>query len=95
MLIEALGNRELFAVVGGSVGGMQALQWAADFPERLFSVVSIASAPRHSAQNIAFHEVGRQAIMADPDLARRRLRRPGRAAGGRAWPWREWARTST
>jgi homoserine O-acetyltransferase len=43
------------------------LQWAADFPDRLFSAVCIAAAARHSAQNIAFHEVGRQAIMADPD----------------------------
>ena len=67
MLVEALGIERLFAVVGGSMGGMQVLQWAADFPERLFSAVSIASAARHSAQNIAFHEVGRQAIMADPD----------------------------
>jgi len=46
---------------------MQVLQWAADYPEKLFSAICIASAPRHSAQNIAFHEVGRQAIMADPD----------------------------
>jgi homoserine O-acetyltransferase len=67
MLIEALGVETLFAVVGGSMGGMQVLQWAADYPEKLFSAICIASAPRHSAQNIAFHEVGRQAIMADPD----------------------------
>jgi homoserine O-acetyltransferase len=67
MLIEALGIERLFAVVGGSMGGMQALQWAALYPERLFSSVVIAAAARHSAQNIAFHEVGRQAIMADPD----------------------------
>ncbi|MCR5873403.1 homoserine O-acetyltransferase [Phenylobacterium sp. J426] len=67
MLIEALGIETLFAVVGGSMGGMQVLQWAADYPERLFSAVCIAAAPRHSAQNIAFHEVGRQAIMADPN----------------------------
>ena len=67
MLVEALGVAELFAVVGGSMGGMQVLQWAADYPDRLFSAVCIASAARHSAQNIAFHEVGRQAIMADPD----------------------------
>jgi homoserine O-acetyltransferase len=67
MLIDALGIETLFAVVGGSMGGMQVLQWAADFPERLFSAVCIAAAARHSAQNIAFHEVGRQAIMADPD----------------------------
>jgi homoserine O-acetyltransferase len=49
------------------MGGMQVLQWAADYPEKLFSALCIAAAPRHSAQNIAFHEVGRQAIMADPD----------------------------
>jgi homoserine O-acetyltransferase/O-succinyltransferase len=67
MLIEALGIETLFAVVGGSMGGMQVLQWAADYPEKLFSAVCIAAAPRHSAQNIAFHEVGRQAIMADPE----------------------------
>ena len=67
MLIEALGIDTLLAVVGGSMGGMQVLQWAADYPEKLFSAVCIAAAPRHSAQNIAFHEVGRQAIMADPD----------------------------
>jgi homoserine O-acetyltransferase len=67
MLVDALGVERLFAVVGGSMGGMQVLQWAADYPERLFTAVCIASAARHSAQNIAFHEVGRQAIMADPD----------------------------
>jgi homoserine O-acetyltransferase len=67
LLVEKLGIQSLFAVVGGSMGGMQVLQWAADYPERLFSAICIASAPRHSAQNIAFHEVGRQAIMADPD----------------------------
>ena len=67
MLVEALGIAQLFCVVGGSMGGMQVLQWAADYPERLFSALVIASAARHSAQNIAFHEVGRQAIMADPD----------------------------
>ncbi len=66
-LIEALGIDTLFAVIGGSMGGMQVLQWAADYPEKLFSAVCIAAAARHSAQNIAFHEVGRQAIMADPD----------------------------
>ena len=67
MLVESLGIAKLFAVVGGSMGGMQVLQWAADYPERIFAAVCIAAAPRHSAQNIAFHEVGRQAIMADPD----------------------------
>jgi homoserine O-acetyltransferase len=67
MLVRALGVDKLFAVVGGSMGGMQVLQWASDYPERLFAAVCIAAAARHSAQNIAFHEVGRQAIMADPD----------------------------
>lgn len=67
MLIEALGIETLFAVVGGSMGGMQVLQWAVDYPEKLFSAICIASTARHSAQNIAFHEVGRQAVMADPD----------------------------
>jgi homoserine O-acetyltransferase len=67
LLLDGLGVDKLFAVVGGSMGGMQVLQWAADYPERLFSAVCIAAAPRHSAQNIAFHEVGRQAIVADPD----------------------------
>jgi homoserine O-acetyltransferase len=67
MLVTALGIETLFSVVGGSMGGMQVLQWAVDYPERLFSAVVIATAAKHSAQNIAFHEVGRQAIMADPN----------------------------
>ncbi|WCT73843.1 homoserine O-acetyltransferase [Sphingomonas naphthae] len=66
MLVDHLGIGRLRAVVGGSMGGMQVLEWAATFPDRVASAVVIASAPRHSAQNIAFHEVGRQAIMADP-----------------------------
>ncbi len=67
MLIEALGIKDLFCVIGGSIGGMQALQWAAAYPAKVFACVPIATAARHSAQNIAFYEVGRQAIMADPD----------------------------
>jgi homoserine O-acetyltransferase/O-succinyltransferase len=67
MLIDHLGIDTLFAVVGGSMGGMQVLQWAESFPERVFAALPIACATRHSAQNIAFHEVGRQAIMADPE----------------------------
>jgi homoserine O-acetyltransferase len=66
MLLDHLGIDALAAVVGGSMGGMQALSWAATFPTRVRAAVVLASAPRHSAQNIAFHEVGRQAIMADP-----------------------------
>ncbi len=56
-----------FSVIGGSMGGMQVLQWASAYPERCFSAIPIATAAKHSAQNIAFHEVGRQAVMADPD----------------------------
>jgi len=66
-LLDVLGIDKLLCVTGGSMGGMQALQWAASYPERVVSAVPIACAARHSAQNIAFHEVGRQAIMADPD----------------------------
>ncbi|NQW09820.1 MAG: homoserine O-acetyltransferase [Alphaproteobacteria bacterium] len=66
-LIDHLGIDKLFAVIGGSMGAMQALQWAADYPERVFASVPIAGAAHHTAQNIAFHEVGRQAIMADPE----------------------------
>ena len=67
-LIEHLGVTRLFAVIGGSMGGMQALQWAASFPDLVFACVPVATAAFHSAQNIAFHEVGRQAIFADPDF---------------------------
>ena len=65
--IAALGIDSLFCVIGGSMGGMQVLEWAAQAPDKVFTAVPIAVAPRHSAQNIAFYEVGRQAIMADPD----------------------------
>jgi homoserine O-acetyltransferase/O-succinyltransferase len=67
MLIDHLGIDTLFGVVGGSMGGMQVLQWVASYPERVFSAMPIATAAKHSSQNIAFHEVGRQAIMADPE----------------------------
>jgi len=66
-LLDRLGIESLFCAVGGSMGGMQVLQWAASYPERVFSALPIATSARHSAQNIAFHEVGRQAVMADPD----------------------------
>jgi len=74
MLIDHLGIERLFAVIGGSMGGMQALQWAADYPDSVFAAIPVATAAYHSAQNIAFHEVGRQAIFADPDWQ-----------GGRYW----------
>jgi homoserine O-acetyltransferase/O-succinyltransferase len=67
LLMDYLGIARLHAVVGGSMGGMQALSWAAHFPERVGAALVIASTAKHSAQNIAFHEVGRQAIMADPN----------------------------
>jgi homoserine O-acetyltransferase len=67
MLVKRLGIDTLFSVVGGSMGGMQVLQWATQYRDLVFSAMPIATAARHSAQNIAFHEVGRQAIMADPE----------------------------
>jgi homoserine O-acetyltransferase/O-succinyltransferase len=67
MLLDHLGIDQLLCVAGGSMGGMQVLQWAASYPERVFAALPIATATRHSAQNIAFHEVGRQAVMADPE----------------------------
>jgi homoserine O-acetyltransferase/O-succinyltransferase len=66
-LIDHLGIADLFCVIGGSMGGMQVLEWCASFGDRVFSAVPVATAPRHSSQNIAFHEVGRQAVMADPE----------------------------
>ena len=68
-LLDGLGIETLHAVVGGSMGGMQALSLAGNWPERTARVLAIATTARHSAQNIAFHEVGRQAIMADPAWA--------------------------
>jgi homoserine O-acetyltransferase len=65
-LIDHLGIDQLFAVIGGSMGGMQVLEWASRFKDRVFAAVPIAAAAWHSSQNIAFHEVGRQAVMADP-----------------------------
>ncbi len=73
-LIDHLGISRLFAVLGGSMGGMQVLQWAALYPDAVFAALPIACAAYHSAQNIAFHEVGWQAIFADPDWL-----------GGRYW----------
>ena len=67
MLLDALGIEQLLCVIGGSMGGMQALQWAASYSDRIFACMPMATGARHSAQNIAFHEVGRQAIMADPN----------------------------
>ncbi len=65
-LIDHLGIKKLMSLVGGSVGGMQVLRWCADFPEMVVSAIPLATTTRHSAQAIAFNEVARQAIMADP-----------------------------
>ena len=73
-LVDHFGITRLFAVIGGSMGGMQVLQWAATYPAMVFAAVPIATASYHSAQNIAFNEVGRQSIFADPDWQ-----------GGRYW----------
>lgn len=68
LLLDHLGIPDLFCVIGGSMGGMQTLEWAAAHGERVFSAIPIATAARHSSQNIAFHEVGRQAVLADPEF---------------------------
>ncbi len=73
-LTDHLGIERLLAVIGGSMGGMQVLEWAATFPDAVYAAAPIATAAYHSAQNIAFHEVGRTSIHADPDWR-----------GGRYW----------
>jgi homoserine O-acetyltransferase len=67
-LADHLGISQWAAVIGGSLGGMQVMQWSIDYPERIRHAVVIASAPRLSAQNIAFNEIARQAILSDPDF---------------------------
>ena len=67
MVVDHLGIERLLAVTGGSMGAMQALEWAVAYPESVAAAIPIAGTARHSAQQIAFNEVGRQAIMADPD----------------------------
>ena len=67
-LADALGIQQWAAVIGGSLGGMQVMQWAIDFPQRLRHALVIAAAPKLTAQNIAFNEVARQAIFSDPDF---------------------------
>ncbi len=79
MLLDDLGIETLFCVIGGSMGGMQVLQWAASYPDRVFSAIPIATAARHTSQNIAFHEVGRQAVMADPEWCGGRYLLEGRS----------------
>ncbi len=67
-LADLLGIRQFSAVVGGSLGGMQALQWSLSYPERVRHVLAIATAPRLTAENIAFNDVARNAILTDPDF---------------------------
>ncbi len=74
LIADHLGIERLLCVVGGSMGGMQVLEWAAEYPDAVFAAAPIACAAHHSAQNIAFHEVGRAAIHGDPDWC-----------GGRYW----------
>ncbi len=66
-LIDHLGIEKLLAVVGGSMGGMQVLQWMTSYPQRIRTAIPIATTMKHTPQQIAFNEVGRQAVMADPD----------------------------
>ncbi len=68
MLADHFGIESFAAVIGGSLGGMQALQWSIDFPERVRNVIAVAAAPKLSAENIGFNEVARQAIMTDPEF---------------------------
>ena len=65
--LDILGIKKLLSIAGGSMGGMQALSWMVNYPNRINSAIIIAASHKHSPQQIAFHEVGRQAIMADPD----------------------------
>ena len=67
-LVERLGIRQLAAVIGGSLGGMQALAWTLRHPQRVRHCIAVATAPNLSAQNIAFNEVARRAIISDPDF---------------------------
>src|SRR5699024_8843798 len=77
MLSDRLGIEVWHAMVGGSVGVMQAMQWSVDYPERLKRCVVIASTPKLSAQNIAFNEVARQSILSDPDFNKGRYLEAG------------------
>jgi homoserine O-acetyltransferase len=76
-LLDHLGIPDVLCALGGSMGGMQVLEWAATYKDRVFAAVPIACAARHSSQNIAFHEVGRQAVMADPDWCQGRYLEQG------------------
>jgi len=78
-LLDHLGIEKLFCVTGGSMGGMQTLQWVASYPEMVECAIPIATTLKHSPQQIAFDEVGRQAVMADPDWYEGNYYKHGRA----------------
>ena len=82
LLLDHLGIEEVFLVIGGSMGGMQALEWLRLFPERVFAAAAFAVGARHSAQQIALHAIGRQAILGDPDYQQGRYYGTGRAPVG-------------
>ena len=87
-LLDLLGITQLAAVLGGSLGGMQALDWSLRYPERLRHCIAIATAPSLSAQNIAFNEVARRAIITDPDFHGGHFYRARCRAQARACGWR-------
>jgi homoserine O-acetyltransferase len=78
-LLDHLGIADALCVLGGSMGGMLVLEWAATYKDRVFAAVPIACSARHSSQNIAFHEVGRQAVMADPEWCQGRYLEEGKS----------------
>lgn len=83
-LVDHMGIKKLLAVAGGSMGGMQVLQWAASYPESILAAIPIATGLKHSPQQIAFNEVGRQAIMADPEWNNGRYYEKGQPERGLA-----------
>ena len=86
--MDRLGIGQLAAVIGGSLGGMQALSWSLRYPERLRQCIAVASAPNLSAQNIAFNEVARRAIVTDPDFHGGHYYRRTACCRGAACAWR-------
>ena len=84
-LIDHLGIEKLLAVVGGSMGGMQVLQWMVAYPDKIRSAIPIATTLKHTPQQIAFNEVGRQAVMSDPDWRNGNYYRHAPPAKGLAW----------
>ena len=87
-LIDALGIEQLAAVIGGSLGGMQALAWTLRYPDRVRHCIAVATAPNLSAQNIAFNEVARRAIVTDPDFHGGHFYAARRGAARAACAWR-------